>query len=168
MRKGEARLKGDGSPLRNDNVLPPDGKVIWVVQWRQQLVLTYFIVFALMFLGIALSGFLIGSAGYLLGLGALAWAAWAVRVPLTGLILEPQGIKVRAPLWTYQYSWQEVESFELIERPISPYAHRFRIHLSDGRVRKVRGFFARGSAEEKRRQEVMKALQARLACERER
>jgi len=168
MRKGEARLMGEDLSLLESNILPPDGKVIWVSHWRQQLVLTYFVVFALLFLGIAIRAFAIGSTGYLLGMGALAWGAWSIRIPLTGLILEPQGIKVRTPLWTYQYSWQEVKSFELVERPISPYAQRFRIHLSAGRVRKVRGFFARGSDEEERRQEMMKALEARLAQEHER
>jgi hypothetical protein len=168
MQRGEVRAMDEGATSPRGAVLPSDGKLIFVSKWRRQVVVACFLCFALIYVAIAVASFTHGSTfGVLWGTGALVWGVWAIRIPLTGLILEPQGIKVRAPLWTYHYSWQEIKSFELVERPISPYAQRFLIHLSDGRVRKVRGFFARGSAEEEGRQEIMKALEARLAQGRE-
>lgn len=149
------------------SVLPLDGKLICVSQWRRQIVLAVFLCYVLIFLAISIAYFTIGGVlGVVLGMGAVACGLWACRVPFTGLILDQQGVKIRAPLWTYHYSWHDVQRFELVERPVSPYMHRFRVHLRDGRVKKVRGFYARGPAEEERRRLMLEALEERLAHER--
>jgi len=144
-----------------------DGRLIYVSQKRRQIVSAVFLCYALIFLAIAIAAYSLGSLfGVLWGTGALAWGAWVLRIPRTGLIVEQQGIKIRSPLWTYHYPWREVQAFELIERPISPYMYRLRVHLRDGSVRKVRGFFARGPAEEEKRRLMLRALEERLAYER--
>lgn len=167
MGKNVSTAEGE-TACRDTSVLPPDGRLIRVSQWRQQIVWLCFGGFALLYVNAAVHAFLAGSVyGVLLGLGLLVGGGISLRVPTTGLILEKQGVKVRSPLWTRHYAWGEIGCFELVGHPVSPYMHRLRIHLLDGGVKKARGFFARGHDEEARQKILFQALQERLRHERQ-
>lgn len=142
------------------SALPADGKLIHASPWRQQITVGFFVWVALGNLSVAVVAFTLGSSkGLALGVGSLLFAAFCLRAPLTGLAVEHEGIKVRTAVWTYHWSWREIEYFELKPRGYIP---RLRIHLSDGRVKKARGFFARRPEEEERCQALFRGLQERL------
>jgi hypothetical protein len=161
--QSSARSSPAPAPL-NKTVLPPDGKLIIVSQWRRQITWGVFILFALCDLSIAIVAFTLGNLnGFALGLACLLFAAFSLLAPMTGLSLERQGIRVRMALWTYHWSWNQVARFELKPRGYIP---RLRIHLRDGRVKKVRGgFFTRRPEEEERAQALVNALEERLKAE---
>jgi len=145
---------------RNASVLPPDGTLIYVSEWRQTAGWIVFGWFGLGSLSIAVVAPFLGSiAGFGIALGALVNAAFCARAAMTGISLEPGGMRLRTVLRTYHWTWNEIERFELKPRGYIP---RLRIHLRDGRVKKSRGFFARRRSEEERCQALFQALVERL------
>ena len=143
--------------------LPPDGHLVYASSFRYQVTWAAFGLFALMDLAIAVTAFALGTvAGAALGTACLILAAWSLRIPTTGLVLEKDGIRLRTAFWTYRWDWHEIRRFELKPRGNIP---RFRIHLCDGQTKKARGFFARGPSEEERSQALVAALVDRLKAE---
>jgi hypothetical protein len=145
--------------------LPQDGKLIYVTEWRKQLTWLVFGWFALLDIGIAITVFIKGSLiGVLIGLAVLVLAFFTLRLAVTGLMVETDGVTLRAALWTYHWGWDEVDHFELKERGYI----RLRIHLRDGRIKKAPGFFARKPTEEQRCQALFAALEDRREREQDR
>lgn len=141
---------------RNALILPPDGTLIYVSEWRRMIVWVGFGYFALGSFSIAVAALLLGSlAGLGIAIGSFVNAAFCARMPMTGISLEPGGVRLRTALRTYHWTWDEIERFELKPRGYIP---RLRIHLRDGRVKKSRGLFARRRSEEERCQRSSKRL----------
>lgn len=148
------------TPDENAHILPPDGTLIYVAEWRRLMTWGVFGVFACGSGSIAIGGLILGStAGAGLAIGSLATAVFCVRAAMTGLSLERNGIRLRTMPRTYHLSWDEIDRFELKPRGYPP---RFRIHLRDGRVKKARGFSASLPKEEERLQALFRALEVRL------
>lgn len=145
--------------------LPPDGRIVEVSPWRRQLGWVLTVAFG--YLGIAAIVKLfqsgkIDSASPAITLYLLVMIGLAVRLPLCGLLLEQTGVKLRGLAWTHQWSWSQIDHFELKERGCIP---RLRIHLSDGKVKRVPGFMARSPSQEERCQALFRALEQRLEIE---
>jgi len=151
----------EGRNKEGSSILPPDGHLIYVSLWRRQVASACLAMFSLLYLSVGISAFAIGTlTGVTLGVVCLVMAVISVRATLSGLMLEDEGMRLRTPLRTYRWKWNEIERFDLRPRGYSP---RFRIHLRDGRIRKVRGgFFAKQAKEEERLQALFEALAARL------
>jgi len=147
----------EGSPL------PPDGTIVYVSPWRRRIAWVCTAGFVYLNLAVAIKSLQLGG---LVGIGLVFFSAilivFVVRLPLSGMILGPQGIKVRSAWWTNNWCWDEISRFELLERGNSP---RLRIHLRNGRIKKAVGFFARSPAQEERCQAMFRALEERLEAE---
>jgi hypothetical protein len=145
------------------DILPPNGHLVYASSVRHQITWLAFGWFALIDLVVAATALALGSfAGVALGVGCVVLAIWSLRIPTTGLVLEEHGIRLRTAFWTYKWHWDEVRRFELKPRGYIP---RFRIHLTDGRIKKAGGFFARRPTEEERSQALVAALTDRLRAE---
>jgi hypothetical protein len=145
-------------------ILPPDGTILRVSQWRRQSGWIPTAIFAFLAIGTLIEvvqeshpvSALVGPLG--LGLVALGFA----RMSLSGVILESQGVKARTVWRTYHWTWDEIERFELRDRGEVP---RFQIQLRDGTTRGFLGFFARSPAQEAKGQALFEALRNRLETE---
>lgn len=146
-------------------LLPPNGAVIRVSPWRQQLSWIAAAVYAFLGVGMLIEIISRGSpVAALVGpLGVGIAAAISVRMTTQGASLDPQGIKVRGAFRTRLWHWNEIDHLELRKRGSIP---RLRIHLSNGEAIKAVGFFARSPAEEERGQALFTALEERLEAER--
>lgn len=162
---GVKKLVTDGDIKESTAILPPDGTIIRVSQWRQQIAWIPTVLYGLFALwspvfaaqkGSPLAGRIIG----VLGFGFAA--AVSARMALSGVMIEHEGIKARSAWWTSHWRWEEIERFELRARGELP---RFRVHLRDGQVRGFLGFFARSPVQEARSKELFRALEQRLRAE---
>lgn len=154
------------APSTETSILPPDGTIIRVSQWRGQMAWIPAALYA--FFAVWSAAYAIQKgvpAAALLGVLGFGFAAvLSARMALSGVILESRGIKARGTWRTYDWRWEEIEGFELRERGEMP---RFRIHLRNGKTLGLRGFFARSSEQEARGQALFRALEARLEAERQ-
>lgn len=149
------------SDTRAENIsLPEDDTIIEVSPWRRQIGWAFAAFIAVTGLSIAYKGFRFGDLyGLMLGIWGILLTVAVVRLPLEGIMLAPGGIKVRYIWWTYHWHWSEIDHFELKPRGYIP---RLRIHLRNGRTKRVRGFLARSPNQEARAQALFRALEERL------
>jgi hypothetical protein len=152
--------------LTDDSLLPPDGTIIRVSDWRRQALWAATAIFASFAASLVVYTIQVQEPAILLGaLGYGCGAALFGRGALQGVILEPDGIKARGTLRTYQWRWDEIEHFELRERGETP---RFRVHLRNGTTKGFLGFFSRTAEQESKARMMLKALDERLKVEQER
>lgn len=144
--------------------LPPDGTLIRVSPWRGQVMWVGTTVFVFIDISVLIKVIELGRlAGVLPALACMFSAIIAIRMPLSGVILERDGVKARNIWWTYHWRWNEIERFELRERGETP---RFQIHLCDDGTKGFLGFFARSPSQEERGRALFRALERRLEAER--
>src|SRR3954454_14306701 len=145
------------------SVLPSDGTIIRVSDWRRKLLWSCAAGFAVVGFSVIVSAIQVGRPLAIVpALFAVGVIFTSVRMPLSGVVLEQTGVKARGLWRTYRWRWDEIERFELRERGEPP---RFRIHLRDGRTKGFSGFFARSPEQEERGQALFKALEKRLEDE---
>jgi hypothetical protein len=150
--------------IMSTSILPSDGTIIRVSEWRRQILWVGTVVFGFVGFSVVISAIQIGRPLAIIpALIAVGVIVASIRMPLGGIILERTGVKARSLWWTYRWHWNEIERFELRKRGETP---RFRVHLKDGNVRGFLGFFARTPEEEARAKELFQALQDRLQIER--
>jgi hypothetical protein len=147
-----------------DVTLPPDGTLIRVGTWRIKVAWVGTFIIGLIVLSVLVQAIQIGRPVALLSaLAGIFGLAVFIRIPLSGVIIEAQGVKARSVWWTYQWRWGEIERFELRDKGEKP---RFRIRLRDGRTKGFVGFFTQSQSEEERGRALFKALEERLEVER--
>jgi hypothetical protein len=143
--------------------LPPDGTLIRVGTWRVKVAWVGTSIIGLIVLSVLIQAIQIGRPVALLSaLAAIFGLAVFVRMPLSGVIFEAQGVKARSVWWTYQWQWDEIERFELRDKGEKP---RFRIRLRNGRTKGFVGFFTQSQSEEERGRALFSALEERLEVE---
>jgi hypothetical protein len=123
------------------------------------------VLYAFFAIGVPIKIFQEGSPAIaaLIGVAGFGFAAvGSARLAMSGVMLEPEGIKVRSAWRTHHWGWNEIERFELRERGHIP---RLRIHLRNGKIKKAVGFFARSPAQEERCQALFRGLEERLQAE---
>jgi hypothetical protein len=154
------------APNTEASILPLDGTIIRVSQWRRQMAWVPAVFYA--FFAVCSAAYALQKgvpAAALLGVLGFGFAAvLSARAALSGVILESGGVKARGTWRTYYWRWEEIECFELRERGEMP---RFRIRLRNGKTPGFRGFFARSPEQEARGQALFRALEARLEAERQ-
>lgn len=143
--------------------LPPDGTLLRIGMWRVKIMWAGTIVIGLIALSVLIEAIQIGSpAAFLSALAAIFASGVFIRMPLSGVLFEQQGVKARTVWRTYKWRWNEIECFELREKGEKP---RFRIRLRDGRTKGFVGFFTQSQAEEERGQALFRAAESRLEAE---
>lgn len=154
----------EGPHSANKPILPPDGTAIVVSPWRRKIGWMVAVVFVFLNLSVAVEAVQIGGDPVAIALifFCIALMVFSVRMPLSGVSLEAEGIRVRSAWWTHHWRWDEIDHFELRERGNIP---RLRIHLRNGKIKKAVGFFARSPAQEERCQAMFRALEERLETE---
>lgn len=139
--------------------LPPDGTLLCANKWRRQVlwivcasagVLTGLVAASVIDRGHPVS--LLAVAGY--GIFSVILA----RAAMAGIVLESDGIKARKAVKTWRWRWDEIERLELRE---PGERLRLRVHLRDGTIHKLSGFFAWSTKEEAEARALFRALQAR-------
>lgn len=160
----EMATPSDDARSSGSSLLPPDGTRLRVSPWRQQIAWIPTALYTFFAIGLPITaiqdGYAIAALVSLLGCGFAAIGS--ARLALSGVILEPRGIKVRSAWWTHHWRWDDIDHFELRERGNIP---RLRIHLRNGKIKKAVGFFARSPAQEERCQALFGALEERLEAE---
>jgi hypothetical protein len=144
-------------------VLPPDGTIIYVSEWRREILWIPVVVYG--FLGICVIGLSLSRGSPLAAVvGALIFSAvvaLSVQTAFRGVALSPQGVTARG--WrTHRWSWGEIERFELLEQGRKM---RFVVHLHNGKSHRFGGFLASSQEEEDRAQRIFQAMVQRLELE---
>lgn len=144
------------------SVLPADGTLVYVSPWRRNVAWLGSGIFIVIYLNALIRAVQVGGLlPMLIALFSSVMIIFALRMPMSGIILRSSGVTLRMAWWTFSWSWNEIDHFELGERG----SLRLRVHLRDGRTKKAKGFFARSSEEEERCHLLFAALNERLERE---
>lgn len=144
-------------------ILPPDGTPVFVSDWRRGILWLPVVVFSFLCLA-ALLRFLrndttAGGLAFFLIFGGAAAAS--VRIARVGLVLGPEGAKVRAFLGTRSWRWNEIAGFELRGSTMP----RLAVNLRDGTSVGIYGFYAGSRKERERAESLLVALESRRTAE---
>ena len=82
------------------------------------------------------------------------------RSAMAGIWVQPDGIRLRTMLHTYDLSWPEVESFRIRK---AVFRSALLVKLVDGREIPAFGFVARSNRERERAKVFVRALEERIA-----
>lgn len=154
-------MKDEGTP--SGALLPEDGTIIRVSPWRRQLLWLGAALLIFINFSVVVQAIHIGRPIALVPVAVCVLATViAFRIPMSGFVLEADGVRARSVWRNYFWRWDEIDRFELRERG-EP--RRLKIHLCDGSRYGFSGFFARSTAQEERGRSLLVSLEERLKSE---
>lgn len=143
--------------------LPPDGTPLRANEWRRQALWIVCACVGILTVLVAVSAIDRGHPAGLLAVGGYGlFTAVLARAAMAGILVESEGIKARKAIGTSRWQWDEIERLELRERGER---RRLRVHLRNGTIHKLSGFFAWSEKEECKSQALFRALEGRLEDE---